>query len=61
MNEASVHEDSLDEVCERITDYYMVERYPGSADAGLTEERVRRSLQEVNGLIDWLRQNTAGR
>jgi HEPN domain-containing protein len=44
------------EVCQRITDYYIVERYPIADDSGLTVDDVRDSYEKVKGLVDMLRE-----
>jgi HEPN domain-containing protein len=41
--------------CQRVTKYYMLERYPVSAESGLTPEEVRDSLDAVRGLIQMIR------
>jgi HEPN domain-containing protein len=41
--------------CQKITGFYLVERYPFIVDVGLTEEDVRDSLMQVAPLIDKLR------
>ncbi len=42
-------------VCQRITDYYVVERYPLVGQAGPAVADVRAALESVRGLIDRLR------
>jgi HEPN domain-containing protein len=37
--------------CHRITGYYMAERYPLITETVITENDVRQSLEQVNGLI----------
>lgn len=62
LNEAVVHLPSLEQfraVCQKITGFYLVERYPFVLEAGLTEGDVRDSLEKVKGLIDRLRAETA--
>ena len=41
--------------CQKITGFYLMERYPLVADAGLTEQDVRDCLDQVAELIDKLR------
>jgi len=58
LNSALVYDPSLDqfrEACQRITDFYIIERYPLIIEAGLTEEDVRNALHQVNGIIEKLR------
>jgi HEPN domain-containing protein len=43
------------EPCQKITGFYIVERYPFIVAAGLTEEDVRTSLEQVKGLIEKIR------
>ncbi|MFN3761878.1 MAG: HEPN domain-containing protein [Anaerolineae bacterium] len=42
-------------VCQKITVFYIVERYPLIVDSSLTEEDVREALKEVEALIERLR------
>lgn len=37
--------------CERITKYYVIERYPLMAGSGLTEREVRASLEGIRELV----------
>ncbi|GAH73562.1 unnamed protein product, partial [marine sediment metagenome] len=63
LNSASVYDPSLEpfrEACQRITDFYIVERYPLIIEEGLTEKEVRDALNEVQGLIEKLRVGVAG-
>ena len=63
LNEALVYDPSLEPfraVCQKITGFYLVERYPFLTEAGLTEDDVRHSLMEVKGLIEKLRAAVAG-
>jgi len=58
LNAALVHDSSLESfraVCQKITGFYFVERYPFIVEAGLTEDDVRESLEQVKGLIEKLR------
>ena len=43
-----------------MTGFYFVERYPFVTEAGLTEDDVRDSLEQVKGLIEVLRAGAAG-
>lgn len=58
LNEALAYDPSLEPfraVCQMITGFYLVERYPFITAAGLTEDDVRHSLAQVKGLIEKLR------
>ena len=58
LNETLAYDPSLEPfraVCQKITGFYFVERYPFVVEAGLTEEDVRTSLEQVRGLIEKLR------
>ncbi|MBI2370373.1 MAG: HEPN domain-containing protein [Deltaproteobacteria bacterium] len=58
LNEALAYDPSLEtfrEACRKISGFYIVERYPFLAEAGLTEDEVRQALGEVEGLIEKLR------
>jgi HEPN domain-containing protein len=64
LNEAMVHMPFLEEFrssCQRITGFYLVERYPFMMEAGLTEADVRDSLEQVRGLIERLRAEAGGK
>ncbi len=58
LDDATAYDPSLDafrSVCQKITVYYSIERYPYVLDSGITEEDVRTSRQQVNALIEKLR------
>jgi HEPN domain-containing protein len=58
LDDAIVYDPSLEafrDVCQKITAYYSIERYPYVLDSGITEEDVRTSRQQVTALIDKLR------
>lgn len=58
LNTALDYDPSLEPfraVCQKITGFYLVERYPFITKAGLTEDDVRASLEQVKGLIETLR------
>ena len=58
LNAALAYDPSLETfrpVCQKITAFYIVERYPLIVDSGLTEEDVREALQEAEALIEKLR------
>jgi HEPN domain-containing protein len=46
-------------LCQKITGFYLVERYPFIVEAGLTAEDVSTSLEQVKGLIEKLRKEVA--
>ncbi|MCL4514357.1 MAG: HEPN domain-containing protein [Firmicutes bacterium] len=59
LDDAVVYIPSLDsyrEVCQKITAFYMVERYPSVIASGITEEDVRSSLSEIRELIEKFRE-----
>ena len=47
-------------MCQKITGFYFVERYPFVTEAGLTEDDVRDSLEQVKRLIEELRTAIVG-
>ena len=58
LDEAIVHDASLEtfrSVCQKITAFYVVERYPLIIDTGVTEEEVHSALEQATELIDRLR------
>jgi len=58
LDDATAHDASLDqfrEVCQKITNYYVAERYPLAVEAGLTEEEVQASLKAAQRLIEKIR------
>lgn len=58
LDDAMAHDASLDQfrdVCQTITKYYVVERYPLAVETELTEEEVRASLQAAQRLIERIR------
>jgi HEPN domain-containing protein len=46
-------------VCQKITTFYSIERYPFVVETGITEDDVRTSRQQVNELIEKLRAGVA--
>jgi HEPN domain-containing protein len=63
LNAALTHDPSLEpfrSACQKITGFYLVERYPFVIESGLTEEDVRTSLVQVEALIEMLRAGVAG-
>jgi len=58
LNEALAHDPCLESfrpVCQRISGFYLLERYPFIAEAGLTDDDIRDSLGQVRELIEKLR------
>jgi hypothetical protein len=58
LTEAIPYEPSLARyqlVCQKITAFYMLDRYPTLADAGTTEQIVRDCHRDVQGLIRQIR------
>lgn len=58
LDDARAYEPDLGrfrDACHRITDYYVVERYPLVAEAGPSPEDVRQSLEGVRDLIERMR------
>jgi HEPN domain-containing protein len=63
LNAALAYDPSLEpfrSVCQKITGFYLVERYPFVVESGLTEGDVRDSLAQVRELVDRLRGEIAG-
>ena len=52
--------ESFREVCQKIAAFYFVERYPLFTDVGMTEEDVRDSLAQIEGLVERLRTEANG-
>ena len=58
LNDALEHAPSLEafrEICQKVTDYYKVERYPFTTPSALTLEEVRHSFEETKRLIEKIR------
>ncbi|MBI4487558.1 MAG: HEPN domain-containing protein [Deltaproteobacteria bacterium] len=58
LDDAITHDPSLDQfrnVCQKITNYYVVERYPLAIGAALTDEDVRAALEAAHRLIERIR------
>ena len=47
-------------VCQKVTGFYIIERYPAMTDEGLTDEDVRRALTQLNAFIETLRSGVRG-
>lgn len=53
-----VHDPSLDQfrnACQKITNYYVVERYPLAVETEFTGEEIRASLEAAGRLIEKIR------
>ena len=60
LNEAGQFDSSLQRyraACQRITGYYMAERYPLITETAITEDDVRQSLEQVTALIRKLQES----
>ncbi len=58
LDDAMVHDPSLDQfrnACQKITNYYVVERYPLAVETEFTEEEIRASLEAAGRLIEKMR------
>lgn len=58
LDDSLTYDASLEEfrdVCQKITAFYVVERYPFVVESGITEEDVRTSFEQVKGLIEKIR------
>lgn len=58
LDDAMAYDPSLDQfrdLCRKITNYYIVERYPLAVRGGLTQEDVRASLKAAQRLIERIR------
>ena len=53
---SDLHYDSTFEefrtLCQRVTGYYIIERYPVTQDSGLTESALQRSMEDAEKLVD---------
>jgi len=58
LDDAIIYEKSLENyrsVCQKISGFYFVERYPLMLDSGLVEDDVRLAIEKVEGLVLWIR------
>lgn len=58
LDDAVTYDASLEEfrcVCQKVSGFYFVERYPFVVETGITKEDVRVSLEQVKELIEKLR------
>ena len=61
LDEATTFDSTLGDfryLCQKISVFYFVERYPLVVEAGVTDEDVRISLEQADGLIGRLRAGT---
>lgn len=61
LNAALAYDASLERfrpICQKITGFYLVERYPFITESGLTEDDVLDSLAQAEALIHKLREDT---
>ena len=59
LNAAVAYDQSLEpfrEVCQKITGFYFVERYPDVGGDDLTENDIRQAFEQSRGLIQKLRE-----
>lgn len=60
LDDAINYEKSLEkfrDVCEKISGFYFVERYPLMLEAGISEEDVHSAIIQVSDFVDWIRKN----
>ena len=63
LDDACAYDSSLENfrgVCQKITVFYFVERYPVVMENDLTQEDVRGPLEQVGGLIEKLKAKIMG-
>jgi HEPN domain-containing protein len=63
LNQALPYDPSVEQfrpACQKITGFYMVERYPLIVEATVTEDDVRQSWEQVSELIERLRRAIRG-
>lgn len=63
LDDALAYDPTLErfrDACDKITNYYLLERYPFSTGSELTETEIRDSLEAARGLIDILRKASPG-
>jgi HEPN domain-containing protein len=59
LDDTITHDASLENfrsVCQKITAFYFVERYPFVVETTMTEEDIRSSLEQVKNLVEKLRE-----
>jgi HEPN domain-containing protein len=55
LDDAIAHDPAFEQfrsACQRVTKYYVLERYPLTAGPGVTESEVQTSLSAIRGLIE---------
>ena len=63
LNEAIIHEPSLEKfrlACQKITEYYIEERYPFIVSSELAEEEIRESLSIAERMIEKIKSLVKG-
>lgn len=58
LDDARAYDDSLEKfraVCQKVSAFYSMERYPLLTETGLTEEDVRIALDEIKALVERVR------
>ena len=63
LDDAIPYDASLEDfraACEKITNFYVLERYPFVSGAGVTEEDIRSSQEQVRELMEKLRAAVGG-
>ena len=61
LNEAIEYDASLEifrSDCQRITGFYLIERYPLSTETAITAIDIRESIERAQALVDKLRKST---
>jgi len=59
LDDAVTYDPALEQfrpICQRITKYYVLQRYPLMVGSGLTVLEVRESLEAARGFIQWMRE-----
>jgi HEPN domain-containing protein len=49
--------ESYRSICQRISAFYLIERYPTARDAQITRQDVRNAIDRVQGLVDRIREH----
>ncbi len=59
LDDAVLYDPALEQfrvTCQKITKYYVIERYPLAIGSELTEREVRASLEAVRGLVERIKE-----
>ena len=62
LNQALLHDGSLEPyraLCQRVTGFYMAERYPFTGDVGLSPKDVQEAMAAAEPLVERLREGIA--